>query len=91
MVSGSNSASRVPSTNWSSRDHSTRDHSTRDHSHSARGRSPAQHILDASPVNQDDLQGASRATGGIFRGRALGAAFNLADAGMFIFIHVNTS
>jgi hypothetical protein len=33
----------------------------------------------ASPVGQD-LQGASRATGGVFRGRALGNAPNWADS-----------
>jgi len=31
-------------------------------------------------LNRDYLQGSSRTTGGIFRGRALGSAFNFADA-----------
>lgn len=35
-----------------------------------------------SPVSDNDPQGASRTTGGIFRGRALGNNFNLADKGV---------
>lgn len=43
---------------------------------STRGRSPL--------LNPEDLQGASRTTGGIFRGRASGSGYNMADAGKFI-------
>ena len=39
-----------------------------------------------SPVDDSDRHGASRTTGGTFRGRAIGSALNWADIGMYYFI-----
>ena len=46
---------------------------------STEGHSPS-HVSPPSPSDEQDFQGASRATGGISRGRASGNFFNLADS-----------
>jgi hypothetical protein len=44
-----------------------------------------------SPVDENDLRGASRITGGIFRGKARGNNFNFADKGMIFLLYNNFS
>lgn len=39
------------------------------------------------PMDEPDPQGASRTTGGVFRGRAAGNHFNFADAGKSLFLY----
>lgn len=46
------------------------------------------HDGSVSPVDESDLHGASRTTGGVFRGRAIGNVLNWADVGMYYFLYM---